>query len=189
MPLIITEKTPKEWKDYATQNTIHWDTYASPWGTVMAVETIFGISLLEFVENATMEEASFQEQWLKRWRFAPKHLKRNTSQVLSKVFPAFADRTDDAPLKVLLVGTVFQRSVWRAISTIPKGKAIAYKELAQKINKPRAVRAVGNAVGKNPLSLFIPCHRILRADGTLGGYRWNVKRKEMILAKEGYFIT
>ncbi len=84
-------------------------------------------------------------------------------------------------------GTAFERRVWSELTKIPKGKTITYKELAKRVGKPLAVRAVGNAVGKNPLIETIPCHRVIRSDGKLGGYsgKGGVKRKLELLKKEG----
>lgn len=89
-----------------------------------------------------------------------------------------------------LKGTVFQKRVWKALLEIPKGKTVTYKELARKIGRPKALRAVGNAVGANPLIIKIPCHRVIREDGTLGGYsgRGGVKAKRALLVKEGVLI-
>lgn len=86
-----------------------------------------------------------------------------------------------------LKGTPFQKKVWGAILKIPKGKTITYKELAQKIGKPKAVRAVANAVGANPMPVTIPCHRVVRSDGTLGGYsgKGGINTKRALLKKEG----
>jgi methylated-DNA-[protein]-cysteine S-methyltransferase len=86
-----------------------------------------------------------------------------------------------------LQGTEFQKKVWMQISKIPKGRTITYKELADKIGKPHAVRAVGNAVGANPMAPLIPCHRVVRSDGTLGGYsgKGGVKTKLKLLKAEG----
>ncbi len=86
-----------------------------------------------------------------------------------------------------LKGTEFQKKVWSAISKIPRGKTITYKDLAKQIGRPLAVRAVGNAVGANPLPVTIPCHRVIKSDGTLGGYsgRGGIKTKQALLFKEG----
>lgn len=86
-----------------------------------------------------------------------------------------------------LKGTTFQKKVWKALQSIPKGKTLTYKELAKKIGKPDAVRAVANAVGANPCAPEIPCHRIIRTDGKLGGYsgKGGVKTKLKLLQKEG----
>jgi methylated-DNA-[protein]-cysteine S-methyltransferase len=89
-----------------------------------------------------------------------------------------------------LKGSPFQKKVWQALLKIPKGKTLSYKDLAKKIGKPRAVRAVGNAVGRNPCAPYIPCHRVVRSDGTLGGYsgKGGVKTKRVLLIKEGVKI-
>lgn len=86
-----------------------------------------------------------------------------------------------------LKGTPFQKQVWAELLKIKKGNVVTYKYLAKKIGKPRAVRAVANAVGANPLPIKIPCHRVVRSDGTIGGYsgRGGVKTKKMLLKKEG----
>ena len=89
-----------------------------------------------------------------------------------------------------LKGTTFQKKVWREIIKIPKGKVLTYKELAKKVGQPRAVRAVANAVGANPVTITIPCHRVVRSDGALGGYsgKGGVKTKRALLLKEGVRI-
>ena len=89
-----------------------------------------------------------------------------------------------------MIGTDFQIKVWNAISKIPKGKVKTYKELARSIRKPKASRAVANACGKNPFPIKIPCHRVIRSDGRLGGYSGvgGVKTKRELLRSEGVFI-
>ena len=89
-----------------------------------------------------------------------------------------------------LIGTDFQIKVWNAISKIPKGKVKTYKELARSIRKPKASRAVANACGKNPFPIKIPCHRVIRSDGKLGGYsgKGGIKTKRKLLRSEGFFI-
>jgi AraC family transcriptional regulator, regulatory protein of adaptative response / methylated-DNA-[protein]-cysteine methyltransferase len=88
----------------------------------------------------------------------------------------------DLPLDVR--GTAFQQRVWRALREIPPGQTVSYKEIAHRIGKPKSVRAVGQAVGANPIAVAIPCHRVLRNDGALCGYRWGVERKRALLQKE-----
>ncbi|MCE9548918.1 MGMT family protein [Candidatus Nomurabacteria bacterium] len=89
-----------------------------------------------------------------------------------------------------LRGTEFQKKVWLALIKIPKGKVVTYKDLAKKVGKPLAVRAVANAVGANPCAPTVPCHRVVRSDGKLGGYsgKGGVKTKRMLLQKEGVKI-
>ncbi len=88
----------------------------------------------------------------------------------------------DIPLE--LIGTPFQKAVWQELRNIPYGETISYKSLAEKIKRPKAFRAVGTANGKNPLSLIIPCHRVIATDGTLGGYAWGLPLKSQLLHLE-----
>ena len=85
-------------------------------------------------------------------------------------------------------GTPFQRSVWRALRKIKSGKTISYAELARRIGKPKAVRAAGLANGQNPISIVVPCHRVIGADGTLVGYGGGLERKEALLRLEGALL-
>ncbi|MPN07209.1 Bifunctional transcriptional activator/DNA repair enzyme Ada [bioreactor metagenome] len=87
--------------------------------------------------------------------------------------------------QLLLHGTSFQQTVWKVLMTIPEGTICTYKEIAEAIGKPKAVRAVGTAIGANPISYMIPCHRVIRSDGKLGGYRWGLERKVQMLKAEG----
>ena len=91
----------------------------------------------------------------------------------------------DTTLPIDVQGTPFQRAVWQYLQTIPAGEVRSYAEVAAAIGKPAAVRAVASACAKNALALVIPCHRVVRSDGSLGGYRWGVERKRALLAAEG----
>ncbi len=85
-------------------------------------------------------------------------------------------------------GSVFQRTVWELLKTIPFGKTISYKDLAQLINKPKAFRAVANAIGKNPFAVVVPCHRVICNNGTLGGYAFGIDKKKQLLEHEQRFL-
>ena len=91
-------------------------------------------------------------------------------------------RVFDLPLD--LIGTPFQKSVWKQLQKIPYGKTLSYKEIARKIRNPKAVRAVGTANARNPLCVIVPCHRVISADGSLGGYSGGVKKKKTLLNLE-----
>ena len=88
----------------------------------------------------------------------------------------------DLPLDVR--GTAFQQRVWKALRTIPPGKTATYSDIAQRVGAPKATRAVAQACASNVLAVAIPCHRVVRRDGTLSGYRWGVERKRALLASE-----
>ena len=90
----------------------------------------------------------------------------------------------DQPLKIVFIGTDFEIRVWETILRIPFGKASTYSDIASHIGKPKAARAVGTAVGKNPISFVVPCHRVLEKSGGLGGYHWGLTRKRAILGWE-----
>jgi AraC family transcriptional regulator, regulatory protein of adaptative response / methylated-DNA-[protein]-cysteine methyltransferase len=92
--------------------------------------------------------------------------------------------SDAITLPVYMRGTAFQLQVWRTLLQIPRGKVVSYGAIAKALHKPRAHRAVGTAVGSNPISLFIACHRVIQASGGLGGYAWGLERKIAILAWE-----
>jgi AraC family transcriptional regulator of adaptative response/methylated-DNA-[protein]-cysteine methyltransferase len=95
------------------------------------------------------------------------------------------EATGPAPaLPLDLIGTAFQQKVWRALRDIPRGKTMSYAELARQIGTPRAARAVGTACGRNPVAVAVPCHRVVRDDGALGGYRWGLERKRTLLERE-----
>ncbi len=91
---------------------------------------------------------------------------------------------DFGQLTLDLRGTEFQKSVWQALLKIPKGKLVTYGDVANDIDRPKAYRAVGTAVGENPLSLIIPCHRVVQASGALGNYGWGLPVKEKLLELE-----
>lgn len=89
------------------------------------------------------------------------------------------------PVDAIVLGTPFQKNVWQALLDLHAGETLSYQQLAVRLEKPKAVRAVANAVGANPISILIPCHQIVRNDGKLGGYRWGLDMKEMLLSKGG----
>ena len=86
--------------------------------------------------------------------------------------------------KLEITGTDFQKSIWQELTNIPYGETRTYKDIAQKINKPKALRAVGTAIGKNPFFIIIPCHRVIRSDGKMGGFAYGLDVKEKLLAFE-----
>ena len=111
---------------------------------------------------------------------------RATSTALKSVL-AGREPKNFPPLD-LFGGTPFQQNVWRALQKIPRGKTRSYGEIARRIDKPKAVRAVGGACGANPIPIFVPCHRVLAANGTLGGFSGGLNWKRKLLAGEGIVL-
>lgn len=104
--------------------------------------------------------------------------------IVSRVL-AFLDAPEnECPLPLDLQGTAFQKRVWAALQTIPPGFTASYGEIARKIGNPRAARAVARACAANPVAVAVPCHRVIRGNGDLGGYRWGVERKRALLERE-----
>lgn len=98
--------------------------------------------------------------------------------------PISWDELKGLPIK-FLIGTHFQQQVWQALLEIPLGETRSYGDIAQRIGKPKALRAVGTAIGQNPISILVPCHRVIRSDKTLGGYYWGLECKRKLLKSEG----
>ena len=99
----------------------------------------------------------------------------------------FAGRRKQFDVTFNLSGTAFQKQVWRELFKIPFGQAVSYSDIARRIKNPKAVRAVGSANGKNPVCVIIPCHRVIAADGSIGGYSGGIRIKQELLALEGIF--
>ncbi len=154
-----------------------WGRFESPFGGVVAAGTARGLAGLAFAAELGPEGALFdlQRRWpAAQWREAPETLE-------NWVQAAFA-RRGEVPLAV--TGGPFDLQVWRALIAIPEGSVATYSHIAEAIGKPNAVRAVGSAVGRNPIAWLIPCHRALRRDGALGGYHWGLPLKRGLLAWE-----
>lgn len=157
----------------------------TPFGEVLVASTSKGICYLAFV--TVHRDVALQELT----HFFPRAtFEQRTVGFHKQAIEAFGTmdrrKTDMIPLH--LKGTDFQLSVWQELLSIPLGEITSYGKIAQKLNKPKACRAVGTAVGDNPVSVLIPCHRVLRTDGALGGYHWGLQRKVKLLEWENIHI-
>jgi AraC family transcriptional regulator of adaptative response/methylated-DNA-[protein]-cysteine methyltransferase len=95
-----------------------------------------------------------------------------------------ADWSRNQPVRLVLIGTDFEVRVWETLLKIPMGRAVSYRDIARHLGQPTAARAVGSAVGRNPISFVVPCHRVLGADGSLTGYHWGLTRKRALIGWE-----
>lgn len=170
--------TPGEIKSGGAGITIHWGIAESPFGPCLLGETARGICLLSFLEEETapsdLESSWPHAIWI-----------RDDERATRRVDALFRLTPDAAPLRAWVRGSAFQIRVWRALLEIPPGALSTYGRLAAAIGKPGAARAVGTAVGSNPVAFLIPCHRVIRETGAISGYRWGVGRKRALLAWEG----
>ncbi|SMC53970.1 methylated-DNA--[protein]-cysteine S-methyltransferase [Primorskyibacter flagellatus] len=161
---------------------IYWGWYESPFGPALVMGTDKGICGIAFA--AESGETAAMADLTARWPGAS--FVEDTERLRPWAQSAFGvgDATAE-PTPLYLIGAPFQLKVWEALLRIPSGHVTTYSEIAQAVGHPKAVRAVGTAVGRNPISLLIPCHRALRRSGALGGYHWGLPVKRAILAYEG----
>lgn len=158
------------------QLTIQYGIHTTPFGPMVIGLLEGNICTVAFLGTPTVQnaEACLKAQWKD---VVLKRDQKRTAVYLTKIFAS-------KPVALLMKGTPFQMKVWDALRDIPRGETRTYTEIAKAIGKPRAVRAVGTACGKNALAVVIPCHRVVGAQGSGGGYRWGLKRKKALLASE-----
>ncbi len=173
--------TPGDFKLQGAGLTVEYGVHDTPFGKVLIAVTARGICGLEFLdgEDASAGLARLRGKW-------PRAVMRENSARTAAVAGAMFSRngTPDRPLSLYVAGTNFQINVWRALLRIPPGKAASYSEVAAAAGRPGAARAAGRAVGDNPVPFLIPCHRVIRQSGELGGYRWGEIRKHALHAWE-----
>ncbi len=169
--------TPGAWARRGAGLDIAWGQFDSPFGPVVAMGTQTGLCGLAFAAEAG-ERAAFDDL-AARWPAAA--FTEAPERLRGWVEAAFGGG-EGVPVQV--IGAPFQIKVWEALLVIPPGHVATYAQIAEAIGKPRAVRAVGTAVGANPLAPLIPCHRVIASTGALAGYRWGLPVKRALLARE-----
>ncbi len=169
------EKISKIFQEFYGPNNLR---YKLPIGYIDIIQTRSHISHIFFNDDSTFFEPTFIPQ--------TNQLSR-TKDILDQYFAGESVDFHKVPVKIES-GTDFQNSVWNEIHQIPYGEVRSYKWIAEQIGRPKAVRAVGNATGSNPITIIIPCHRVVRSNGKLGGYGGGLERKRHFLTLEGYPI-
>ena len=180
--------TPGEYKAHGRELEVRWGVHDSPFGPALIGVTRRGICLLRFLDapggdpDAAPDSDASIARSLTEWSDSSLiHDPSASAETAARIFEP-GGSTSSEPL--LLRGTNFQIKVWQALLRIPPGHAAAYRTLAASVCSPRAARAVGGALAVNPIGLLIPCHRVIRETGALGGYRWGLDRKRALLAWE-----
>jgi len=165
-----------------------WGVAPSPFGLAVITATDYGISGLGFADAETSVEEAFADL-ANRWPRA--RFTRNDARIAPIVAGIFEPRrwSPNHPVRVVLIGTDFEVKVWETLLRIPVGQAVTYSSVANQIGRPTASRAVGAAVGKNPISFVVPCHRVVGTSGALTGYHWGVPRKRAILGWEAGVVS
>ena len=173
--------TPGEYKSRGAGVTIRYGIHSTPFGKALIATTERGICHLSFVQTS---EGDTIDQLVSDWkqaRMIEDH--RSTVQLIEPIFD-LGYHHRGKPLNVHLRGTNFQLKVWEALLQIPLGEVSTYAGIAARIGNPGATRAVGTAIGHNPIAVLIPCHRVIRKVGDFGNYRYGAFRKKALLARE-----
>jgi AraC family transcriptional regulator, regulatory protein of adaptative response / methylated-DNA-[protein]-cysteine methyltransferase len=174
--------SPGEWKTGGEGLTVYYGFHPSPFGFALVMTTERGLCGLAFADRGG-EQAALADM-RGRWpnaRYAEDSAR--TAVHAQRIFDAKL-WTPNTPLRVVLIGTDFEIRVWETLLSIPMGRASTYSDIAKKLGNPKASRAVGAAVGKNPVSFVVPCHRVLGKSGNLTGYHWGLTRKRAMLGWE-----
>src|ERR1039457_579867 len=173
--------TPGAYRRGGAGMTIQYAIVPSPLGRLLVAATSRGLCAVRFGENASELERELREE------FRAAEIRRDDAALQPYLQPLLAslrgeNATIDLPLDVR--ATAFQKKVWDALREIPAGETLSYSEVARAIGDPKAVRAVATACASNPVALAVPCHRVVRRDGELAGYRWGIERKKKLLEQE-----
>ena len=182
--LFVTHEamSPGEWKAKGGGLTIRYGFHPCPFGTALVMVTDRGLAGLAFSDSG--DEVACLEDMTCRWPNADYVEDSEATMPFAKRIFESGQWSSDQPLRVVLIGTDFQVRVWESLLKIPFGKAVTYSDIAQDIGQPTAMRAVGAAVGRNPISFVVPCHRALGKNGALTGYHWGLTRKRAMLGWE-----
>ncbi len=174
--------TPGQFKGRGVGLVLRYGFHPTPFGACLLALSERGICALWFVGEAG--EGAAVEELQGEWRGAGLLEDQNaTGGAVARIFDR-PWRVEEGRLPLFLRGTNFQLKVWQALLQIPEGAVVSYATLAGGLGMPAAARAVGSAVGRNPIAYLIPCHRVLRGSGEVGGYRWDSVRKKALLARE-----
>jgi AraC family transcriptional regulator, regulatory protein of adaptative response / methylated-DNA-[protein]-cysteine methyltransferase len=182
--LFVTHEamSPGEWKSGGEGLTITYGFHPSPFGMALVMGSERGLCGLAFADPGD-EKSAFADM-SSRWPRARYVEDRNlTAPLAQRIFDQRLWRPD-RPLRVVLIGTDFEVRVWEALLRVPFGRVTSYSDIAAKVSAPKAARAVGAAVGKNPVCFVVPCHRVIGKSGALTGYHWGLTRKRAILGWE-----
>ena len=182
--LFVTHEamSPGEWKSGGEGLTLHYGFHSSPFGAALVMATTRGLAGVAFADAG--EERSAFADMQRRWPKASYvEDAAGTALLARRIFDPKLWRAE-VPLQLVLIGTDFEVRVWEALLKVPMGRLTTYSDLAAKVCSAKAARAVGAAVGKNPIAFVVPCHRVVGRSGSLTGYHWGLTRKRAMLGWE-----
>jgi AraC family transcriptional regulator, regulatory protein of adaptative response / methylated-DNA-[protein]-cysteine methyltransferase len=173
--------TPLRYGKQGAGVSMRYTTASTPIGSVLLAATPKGICSIQFGDSAAALERALRHEYPKA------EISRSSRELAPHIraIRAHIRGQGAVPLPLDIQATAFQRLVWEQLQAIPRGATKSYSEVARAIGRPKAVRAVARACASNPVAVAIPCHRVVREDGSLGGYRWGIRRKQKLLALEG----
>jgi len=175
----IEGMTPAEYKHGGAQLTIHYSFAESPFGPLIVASTAKGVCYMAFEDDETLALSNLVA------RFPNARYERRLDLFQQNALFIFQNDWSRLPeIKLNLKGTDFQLKVWETLLKIPLGRLASYGHVAGQIGQPNASRAVGTAIGSNPVAFLIPCHRVIQASGAMGGYMWGTTRKTAIIGWE-----
>jgi AraC family transcriptional regulator of adaptative response/methylated-DNA-[protein]-cysteine methyltransferase len=169
--------TPSAWKNGGAGAVIRWAVVNTSLGNMLVAATDKGICRLSFDEDETELHKRFPAAKIEQGGDA-------LAELVNGAVAAVENPANMPELPLDIAGTVFQQAVWKELQRIPPGETRTYAEIAAAVGKPKAVRAAGSANGANNVAVLIPCHRVIRTDGSLGGYAYGLERKEKLLQAE-----
>lgn len=176
----IESMTPAEYKNGGKDLGINYSFAESPFGNIIVASTIKGICYMAFADDESIGFLTLQNH------FPNAHFKQILDLAQQNALYIFTrDWSELSQIKLHLKGTAFQLKVWEALLKIPMGQLTTYGAVANKIKNPSASRAIGTAIGSNPVAFLIPCHRVIQSTGVFGGYMWGNTRKTVMIGWEG----
>lgn len=177
--------TPGDYKRRGEGIEIAYGFHSSPFGEALLMATDRGVAGLAFVdEDKGQTRAEALDDMIRRWpRANYVEAPARTAPHARQIFSPHEWRREQ-PVRLVMIGSDFDVRVWETLLKIPMGRAVSYADIARHLGQPNASRAVGTAVGRNPISFVVPCHRVLRGDGSLGGYHWGLTRKRALIGWE-----
>lgn len=163
-------------------NILFWNEITSPLGDVFLLWRKEGVFLVSFIKEKQLKKVSGFVKYDFR-------IERSNSMLEKQLNEYFNGKRKEFELDLIMNGTRFQQKVWKELLKVPFGETVSYGEIAKRVGNPKGARSVGMAVSRNPLSIVIPCHRVIRSSGEIGGYAGGVYRKKWLLQHEGAFVS
>ena len=180
----IEAMSPGQYKNGGDTLDIYYGFYETPFGEILMAKTPIGICKVDFVTDRETEVLVLKKEWPNAQYFDDQGAQQS---LVDKLFWCIDSYNEQIPLH--LKGTSFQIKVWEVLLKIPCGELVSYGDISQQINMPNASRAVGSAIGRNPVAFLIPCHRVIRREGEIGQYKWGCARKSAMVGFESAILN